>query len=181
VLTAGLALVSCDQHGDVGSVAIFFRISLSSFIVETEHVQIERNADPRQDVLEDAVDVVAPHIEQVKILAGGGRVDLFLCIGLQSCRSNRCRLTEAGRWRLGDGRLGGGVAATSNAVVLPRPVRCTAAAGASPAATAADAAAPSLPGDLLFCCCFPGLDLSPWRGASLEVPTLRSYRQLVNL
>jgi len=83
VLAAGLALVQRDQHRHRLIEGDLHQDVVELLVIEAEHVQIERDADPRQHVLENVVDVVASHIEQMEVLAGAGREDFFLSVGLQ--------------------------------------------------------------------------------------------------
>jgi hypothetical protein len=68
VHTARLALVQRDQHGDLRIQRFRHQDGIKFVVVEPEHVQVQRDAHARKDVLEEVVNIVAADIEQVKIL-----------------------------------------------------------------------------------------------------------------
>jgi hypothetical protein len=78
VHASGLALVERDDGRDRGiaRAAHAFRIQLG--VIVAEHVEIQGCRDMRQEVLQDAVDVVPAHVEQVEVLASVGRVKPLL-------------------------------------------------------------------------------------------------------
>ena len=112
MLSASLALVQRDQHRHRWVERDLHQDVVEFVVIEPEHVQVKRDADPRQHVFENVMDIVAPDIKQMKVLAGAGRVDFFWVYGCKSSRSNRCRLTAGLSMTLVTVDLGGSIAAS---------------------------------------------------------------------
>ncbi len=79
-LTAGLAFVEGDQHGD-RRVQGFGEDDIVQFgVVVAIHVEIKGYSDTRQDIFKNVVDVVAADVEKMEHLARVGVIGLFLCV-----------------------------------------------------------------------------------------------------
>ncbi len=90
----GLAFVERDQHGDGWVEGFLHEDVVQLGVVEAEHVEVERDGDAREDVLEDVVNVVAADVEEMDVLACVGGVGRLFCVlrevgqgeGLQALR-----------------------------------------------------------------------------------------------
>ena len=72
-----LALVQRNHHGHRRIVDLLHDDVVQLVVVVSEHVQVERDAGARQYILQNFVNIVAPHIEKVEVLAGSVRVHTF--------------------------------------------------------------------------------------------------------
>ena len=83
VRAAGLAPVQGDEHGDLGIQRLRHQDTVELVVVIPEHVEIQGDADSGENMLEDVVDVVTAHVEEMEISARGVRVRLFPGVLLQ--------------------------------------------------------------------------------------------------
>ena len=102
--TGGLGFIQRDEHCDRGVQGLLHEDVVQLGVVEAEHVEVKRDRDAGQNVLENVVDVVATDVEKMNILAGDGGVRAFFCI-LREIRQGKrlqalCWITEHVAWAL---------------------------------------------------------------------------------
>lgn len=64
-----LGLVKRDDGRDGGIACCFPAEFVELIVVVAEHVEVERDGDSCEELLEDAVDVVSTHVEKVEVPA----------------------------------------------------------------------------------------------------------------
>src|SRR5260370_29352094 len=85
--TASLALVKGDHHGDARVTGLLHEDIVEFVVVKSKHVHVQGDTCTGKDVLQDVVNVVTSHVEQVKVLACRVRVALLARVLLQFKRS----------------------------------------------------------------------------------------------
>lgn len=86
---ARLAFIECDEHGDGWIECLLHEDIVQLGVVETEHVEVERDGDAREDVLQDVVNIIAADVEEMNVFAGVGGVGGLFCV-LREIRQREC-------------------------------------------------------------------------------------------